>query len=101
MRSTHDIGTSGVHSGVDHICGLVEQAIGTTVDNGAVVVDEDQIGFLDQAESKTKRVNPERGPSIASALRERSSIPPQAWCPPTPRREEKIYILTDQQDLSA
>jgi hypothetical protein len=61
MRRTHDIRPRGMHRGMDHIRGCIQQAAGPPVDDLPVVVHEDQIGGLDQGEGHAEWVDPEGG----------------------------------------
>jgi len=58
VRGAHDVGPGGVHGGVDHVRGRVEQAVLPAVDHFSAVVDEDEVGFVDQGECSAERIDP-------------------------------------------
>lgn len=59
VSSTDDIRTSGVHGSVDHVCCGVEQAALASIDDLAGVVDQNQVGLIDERESDSEGVDPE------------------------------------------
>jgi len=43
VGGAHDVWTSLVHGGVDHVCSSVEKTIWAAVDDFAIVVNQDQV----------------------------------------------------------
>lgn len=59
VRRAHDVRPRFVDRRVDHVRGGVEQAVLAAADDFSGVVDEDQVGFGDEAEGSAERVHPE------------------------------------------
>lgn len=61
MRRTHHVRPGRMHRRVDHVRRRVQQPAGAAIDDLPVMIDEDQIAALDQAERHAERVHPEGG----------------------------------------
>lgn len=59
VRRAHDVRPRLVDRRVDHVGGGVEQAVLAAADHFARVVDENQVGFGDEAEGAAEGVHPE------------------------------------------
>lgn len=59
VRSAVDVWTGGVDRGMDHIGRGVEESAFAAIDDLAGVVDEDEVGLVDQAEGDAEGVHPE------------------------------------------
>lgn len=57
---SHDFRPSLMNGAVNHECSSVQQPAFTTINHFALVVDLDEIGFLDQGKGHAERVDPER-----------------------------------------
>lgn len=61
MRRAHHVGTRGVDGRMNHKRRGVEHAVRSAVDDFAVVVDQDQVGYLHLRECPAEGVHPEGG----------------------------------------